>query len=501
MRGSFAGLSKIEWGAHGLVWAGIALLLSRVHYDGDIWWHIAVGREIAQSGALPGGDEWSFTAPGISYVHHSWLSGLLFYWLWTYAGEAGLNVFHFSIQLTTCILVYIVAQGKMERKHALVLACLLAYWTSTQTIRPHIFTPLFTVALLGLLGDLNQLDSKRFVGVLALFLAWANLHGGFSVGLIVVGALAAGCGVAHAFFNLLEKPAKCLFALMLGCFAVTLINPYGFGIYSAIAFGVHHQSFDWLNITLTPLNVTIPTAIAILLSALFLAWYVTYIVNNRRWSELPWLFLGLAIYATLLTARRLDWMLFIPMLLLFRNYAIVKGDLVSLGPNFLRPYMLERGVWVRTAIVYVMILAIFIPHVHARANNPVRDWYEGFPREFEEYFLDQSITGNVFCPLTWSGRITLVTEGRIKIYIDGRLQLYPSDFFYDYLDILHRRGLTASQIKAYDITYLFMPMEFVDNFRVAAAPIQWKPIKVSGNAVLLKREDQPNRFARFGKNP
>lgn len=376
----------------------------------------------------------------------------------------------------------------MDNKYALALSCLMAFWLSSHAIRPHIFTPLFAVALVGLIGNLNKLKLMRFIGVVLLFLVWANLHGGFIVGLIVLGGIVIGCLFSYFLLKLKENQAKYFFLLLVFSFLATLINPYGFDVYSSIVQGVHNQSFDWMNMSLYPRSVSIPTAIVLLLSVLFLAWYMTNTINNRMWDSLPWLFAGMATYATLITARRLEWMLFIPVMLLFQNYSNICQDFMAVYPRFLQPLLRERMVIFRNAIFYMVFLGFFAPFVHARASYTERSWYEGFSPEFQEYFSKNHVTGNIFCPLTWSGKITLITKGNLKIYIDGRLLLYPGNFFNDYLDILYHRGLTASQIKAYNIEYLLLPLEFVDRFFASSAPIHWKPVKVADNTVLFKRD-------------
>ncbi|MCB1710516.1 MAG: hypothetical protein KDI10_17545, partial [Halioglobus sp.] len=45
----------------------------------DMWWHIAAGRELVQTGTLWMVDDWSFTAHGRDWLNHEWLSDLLYY--------------------------------------------------------------------------------------------------------------------------------------------------------------------------------------------------------------------------------------------------------------------------------------------------------------------------------------------------------------------------------------------------------------------------------------
>jgi len=45
----------------------------------DMWWHIAAGRELLQTGSLWMVDDWSFTAHGVDWLNHEWLADLIYY--------------------------------------------------------------------------------------------------------------------------------------------------------------------------------------------------------------------------------------------------------------------------------------------------------------------------------------------------------------------------------------------------------------------------------------
>ena len=45
----------------------------------DLWWHLAAGRELVQTGSLWMVDDWSFSAHGGLWRNHEWLSDLLYY--------------------------------------------------------------------------------------------------------------------------------------------------------------------------------------------------------------------------------------------------------------------------------------------------------------------------------------------------------------------------------------------------------------------------------------
>ena len=58
--------------------------------------------------------------------------------------------------------------------------------------RPHLFTLLFAVIFYSLLERVHEGHTRLLWWLPALMLVWTNLHGGFFVGLILVGAYAGG---------------------------------------------------------------------------------------------------------------------------------------------------------------------------------------------------------------------------------------------------------------------------------------------------------------------
>ena len=70
-------LPRILW-----LTAGALLFLSFGNTEmagSDLWWHLAAGRELAETGTPWMVDRWSFTAAGGEWHNHEWLAGLIFY--------------------------------------------------------------------------------------------------------------------------------------------------------------------------------------------------------------------------------------------------------------------------------------------------------------------------------------------------------------------------------------------------------------------------------------
>ncbi len=75
-----------------LVLLATFLWSSKPVLDPDTFWHLAVGREIWQTGHLVRTETFSFTAPGAPWVDEEWLFHVGAYPLWRLGGDALLRL-------------------------------------------------------------------------------------------------------------------------------------------------------------------------------------------------------------------------------------------------------------------------------------------------------------------------------------------------------------------------------------------------------------------------
>ena len=137
--------------------------------------------------------------------------------------------------------------------------------------------------------------TKRRFLLPAIMVLWANLHGGFLIGLIILGIF---CGVA-----LLRRDwvnFKIYGFVGVGCFIATLINPLGWHIYEGLASVLGHFSQAYIT-EWWPYyrNVTVPGSIpGIIYILIFVALELRYGGGARPIESrlLSWLFLFLGLY-------------------------------------------------------------------------------------------------------------------------------------------------------------------------------------------------------------
>jgi hypothetical protein len=179
------------------LWLGIgvyALVLIRgqaLLNDSDTYWQIAVGQWILDHNALPRVDIYSFTKAGEPWTSSSWLAQVLYAASYRLAGWAGPAVLAAgSIAVTFALFTHILGRRVPAAYAVCIATTALALSMGHFLARPHVLVlPIMLAWANGLMlaSERGQAPSPWLLPLIAL---WANLHGGFVFGLVLVGAFA-----------------------------------------------------------------------------------------------------------------------------------------------------------------------------------------------------------------------------------------------------------------------------------------------------------------------
>ncbi len=202
------------------------------HYD--LGWHLAAGDLIRQRGTVPLHDPWAFTSAGRQWFNLSWLWDVCASALFQRAGFGGLVLL--TLACGAVIVGYLALLGLSSGASTLavciaVLSASLLYpaFASFPNVylaaSPNLATMLFAVVFYG--ECLKR--TRRVLFLPVLMLLWANLHGGFTLGLFIVGVF-FGLALLRRDWAHLR-----LYGLAgAGCLAATLVNPLGWHIYEGV---------------------------------------------------------------------------------------------------------------------------------------------------------------------------------------------------------------------------------------------------------------------------
>jgi hypothetical protein len=241
---------------------------------------------------------------------NQWLGELPLYLGWRLAGLEGIAVVcALVIALIARTMFRILVHDGLSWPVAVIWTALGTVGTSCSWVaRPNLFTILFVLITARVLDQYHQgkLSRSRTLWLLPLFAAWANIHGGFLAGFILL-ALAGAVDVTLALCSLeadVRRAARhrvvFLTVLSAAAFLATLLNPYGLSLYPWTFKLLGNKEFMDLHMEWKPPPFNAPDAIRYEL--LFLLFPLVLAVSRRRPSllelglSLGWLHLALTGY-------------------------------------------------------------------------------------------------------------------------------------------------------------------------------------------------------------
>ncbi|MBI5430018.1 MAG: hypothetical protein HY938_06110 [Nitrosomonadales bacterium] len=209
----------------------------------DFWWHMNSGRWIWNNGGLPVDDPFLFSSVSpldarASQILHGYpLFQLLVFGVYALAGTSALVVMKgLLMTLFYGLLWNHLRRNGMHATLALALVgALPLLFFRFDDFRPQVFTFIFTLLVLQLIehilaGERRGIAMKRYVLLLPLvMLFWANLHGGFIVGMAILLVYVLAEWVARIRrSDALPDAAYSRFLLIAGCSVVAaMLNPAG----------------------------------------------------------------------------------------------------------------------------------------------------------------------------------------------------------------------------------------------------------------------------------
>jgi hypothetical protein len=403
----------------------------------DTFWHRAAGAWMLDHHALLRHDVFSYTVTGRTWITPEWGYGVLL------AGSVRLigpiAFWLLSAGVGTLAVVCVAARCRMCGAGWLWTGLLSIEAGAAVTLflddRPQVVSYFF-VALLLLLMTWSRRRRQVLWVVPVLFVLWANLHGSFLLGLLVLGLELAVAlrplrtGRLIAFEPLPARTAALVFA---GAAAATMVNPFGVRVYQS-ALGVSFNSTvrqfigEWQSPDFHDPATLAVVVLPIVFTLAFLA------LSDRPVPATD------LVLATFLVVATLDAARFMP------YFAITWIGLAArcspLPDEQLRPTLLT---WPLGAILAAaMLQGPWVPAGRPASSVPVQA-VASLPRDggrvFSTYLWDDY--------LDWKG---------IPVFIDGRTELYTSTpVFAEYLALDELTRDPDPLLRSYGVRYVLWP--------------------------------------------
>ena len=197
----------------------------------DYWWHLRAGQLIAETGAVPRSDPFTYTVPGARWIDIHWLFQLGLHALFACGGHAAVVL---SQLVLVGVLLAALAPIGYRRERAWLsagaLALMLVVAGSRLQARPELPSFVLLAWVLRLLDRFARAPDRRVYAIGALQLVWVNVHGLFAAGIGVCAIELAGellRALGRAGEPLRTDRVRRLAAVTLLAALVSVANPNG----------------------------------------------------------------------------------------------------------------------------------------------------------------------------------------------------------------------------------------------------------------------------------
>jgi len=198
-----------------ITFLAVFAMSARLSLDSDTWWHLRAGQWIVENRRVPHVDPFSYTRAGETWQYPGWLVEAPMYAVYRTFGPGGLNLW--TAAMVTLAFVFLwqtLSGGVFLRALATILAATVSgvYWAA----RPYLVTFLLAAIYLWILESYrwrskNDPNASRRLWLLpVLMVIWANSHGGFAIGFILLGVygISEAVGCLFDFFKRPDLPAE-----------------------------------------------------------------------------------------------------------------------------------------------------------------------------------------------------------------------------------------------------------------------------------------------------
>ncbi len=482
--------------------------------DAGIGWHIRNGEQILQTHAITRIDLFSSTMSGHAWYAWEWLYDVIIavvhHWL-------GLNGVVLFTALVIAATFSIALRVGLKRGASLpVMMVLLALSMGAASIhflaRPHVLSWLFAAIWFHLVDSDDTASSPRTFHRLfwypLLMLGWANLHGGFLLGLVLPALYLAGelihwvtCPQEQDRRLILDK-LNHLGAVIFLSFLASLINPYGYKLYSHIyEYLTNRFLMDHIEEFLSP---NFHGGAQQCFAAMLLIALITLASASEKVTSARLLVVVFAAYSGLYSSRNLPVssillaLIIAPVLTATITNAAHKQKIAPRLRNLFTTISsfsnrmdstessLRGYLW--TALAFILGVAICM-HGGKIGNQQwmnSRFSSERFPVEATSVIWSRQIRDPIFCPDYWGGYLIYRLYPQSRVIIDDRHDLYGEKFLKQYLDVIHVTPDWSKVLDGERVNWVLTPTQSSLANILKISP-EWKMDYEDGTAGLFER--------------
>lgn len=449
--------------------------------DPDFLWHVRFGSEILKV-SFQYTDQYSYTMPSFQFVDHAWGISVIFAFIYNnlHLGYVGVALF--------CALLGTIGVSIAANEIVWLIPLVAESYLYGFGVRSHISTFILLVLTIKIIQKYKQGKKNLLYGIPLTLFIWANVHGGFIIGLIYIW----GFFVFDTLF-LAKKTALSpsrQFLVFLLSTLLTVVTPYGIGTWVEALRTIGNPLLTKYISEWQPLSVLASFGFFMILCLFsFSLWYKKRI----SWLELFTLLL------------LIDSILSVRMVTLFcasASYAI--ADTYSQFIRNKKSSIDIQRLRVVTNVFIILTIIIFTVSFSIGLRARLLVSSNIYPTHAVEYLQKNGYQGNIFSIIHWNNYM-LSHMPEHKTFIDGRMMVWNQtkksgeldSAFQTYLDVTLGKTLIPSLLEEYCVsTVLWVNHDFHDGWVKGIAPINitdqldkniWKEVYLDYNSVIFER--------------
>lgn len=402
--------------------------------DPDLGWHIRYG-QIILSGGLPQSDPFSYTMPSYNYANHEWLLDIIFVLLVPLTGFTGLSLI-FALIATSTIFLALPKSLKVWQLSIIFLAA--GIFLSFTGIRPQLISWLLFLIVLKIISK-----GDTFLLLVPIFLFWANIHGGFVIGIAILIIYLVSKFLAEG-----KLPVNKVFIIFLSIL-VTLINPYQLKLWQEILSILTDHRLKRIIVEWFPI-IFAPHPLIIIWFFIFVFLFIKYFRNISIFEKMLYAALFLN---SLLSIRNTPYFV-------LATIPFISASLKQYFEGLKKiPAILYKKI---PFIIFSLLLTIFLATLSQIFSNSNMQT-SVYPDRAVEFLKQLKGSGEIFAPYNWGGYLIWQYPQK-RVFIDGRMPSWKqqkkageSEYALDEYFKITSKSEFASIFKKYNIEYALLP--------------------------------------------